>query len=140
MGRKIASNRNEDVATFVGVAPGGELPHSCLQHLIRMEPCIFAQQRTRERGTRSLTCQAARSQGFRCKKGGHQEREPPCFQSVCIGGGSTGQLHVNNARPEAKVPRLAPAPELLGKYKLVGRLTEFTGLKTPLRNPHAADP
>ena len=47
---KIAGNRNEDVPALSTVAPRGELTDSRLQHLIGMEPCIFAQQHTRESG------------------------------------------------------------------------------------------
>jgi hypothetical protein len=36
--------------TLVGVAPRREMSDARLQHLIGMEACIFAQQRTRERG------------------------------------------------------------------------------------------
>ena len=43
MGRQIAGNRDEDVPALVRVAPRAELPDSRLQHLIRMEACIFAQ-------------------------------------------------------------------------------------------------
>jgi hypothetical protein len=50
MGCQIAGNRDEDVPALVRVAPRAELPHSRFQHLIRMETCIFAQHRMRERG------------------------------------------------------------------------------------------
>ena len=60
MGCKIAGNRNEDVAAFVGVAPLSELPESRLQHLIGMEARIFAQQRIRERGDQRLRRMAER--------------------------------------------------------------------------------
>jgi len=46
VGCKIASDRNEDVAALVGVAPNSELPDSCIQHLISVEASIFAQHRT----------------------------------------------------------------------------------------------
>jgi hypothetical protein len=49
MGRKITSDRNEDVSPWVSIAPSGELTDTRLQHLVRMEACIFAQYRTRER-------------------------------------------------------------------------------------------
>ena len=54
VGRKIAGNRDENVPALVGVAPLGELPDARLQHLIGMEACIFAEQRTRERGDQRL--------------------------------------------------------------------------------------
>src|SRR5215471_19540393 len=66
MGREIAGNRNENMPALAGVAPRGGLPHSRLQHLIGMEACVFAQQRTRERGDQRLRRMA--------------EREMPCHQ------------------------------------------------------------
>src|SRR6266480_6232197 len=67
MGRQIAGNRDEDVPTLVRVAPRAELPDSRLQYLIRMEACIFAQRRMRERGDQRLRRMAA--------------REMPCHQA-----------------------------------------------------------
>jgi hypothetical protein len=49
MSGKIAGDRNEDVSPGVTIAPSGELTDTRLQHLVRMEACIFAQYRTRER-------------------------------------------------------------------------------------------
>ena len=46
--------------TLVGVAPRGELSNACLQHLMGMEGCIFAQQRTRERADYHLWRMAER--------------------------------------------------------------------------------
>src|SRR5438477_2665375 len=66
MGRQIAGNRDEDVLGLVRVASRAELPDSCLQHLIRMEACIFAQHRMRQRGDQRLRRMA--------------EREMPCHQ------------------------------------------------------------
>jgi hypothetical protein len=66
VGREIASNRDEDMPTLIGVTPGGELPDARLQHLIRMETGIFAQYRTGERGDQRLR--------------GMAERERPCDQ------------------------------------------------------------
>src|SRR5262245_66615354 len=60
MGRKIAGDRNEDVPALVTVAPRGGLADSRLQHLIGMEACIFAQQRTCERGDQRLRRMAQR--------------------------------------------------------------------------------
>ena len=60
MGGKIAGNRDEDVPALVRVAPRAELPNSRLQHLIRMEACIFAQHRMRERGDQRLRRMAER--------------------------------------------------------------------------------
>jgi hypothetical protein len=37
------------VSPLVSIAPSGELTDTRLQHLVRMEACIFAQYRTRER-------------------------------------------------------------------------------------------
>ena len=54
MSRKIAGSRNEDVSTFIGVAPGGELPDCRLQHLIDMKARIFAQHCMRECGDQRL--------------------------------------------------------------------------------------
>jgi hypothetical protein len=69
------------VPALVAVAPCGELPDSRLQHLIGMEACIFAQQRTRERGDQCVLaynfdpwrnrCNALQSNDFREKRGGH---------------------------------------------------------------------
>jgi hypothetical protein len=42
MGRKIASDCNEDLTANVSVAPLSELPNSRLQHLIGMEASVFA--------------------------------------------------------------------------------------------------
>ena len=67
MGRKIASDRDEDVPALVGVAPLSELPDSRLQHLIGMKTCIFAQHCMRERGDQRLRRMA--------------EREMPCHQA-----------------------------------------------------------
>src|SRR6059058_5058018 len=67
MDRQIAGNRDEDVPALVRVAPRAELPDSRLQHLIRMETCIFAQHRMRERGGQRLRRMA--------------EREMPCHQA-----------------------------------------------------------
>src|SRR4029077_16149358 len=67
MGRQIAGNRDEDMPALVRVAPRAELLHSRLQHLIRMEACIFAQHRMRERGDQRLRRMA--------------EREMPCHQA-----------------------------------------------------------
>ena len=67
MGRQIAGNRDEDVPALVRVAPRAELPDSRLQHLIRMETCILAQHRMRERGDQRLRRMA--------------EREMPCHQA-----------------------------------------------------------
>src|SRR6266581_4245364 len=67
MGRQIAGNRDEDVPALVRVAPRAELPDSRLQHLIRMETCIFAQHRMRERGDQRLRRMA--------------EREMPCHEA-----------------------------------------------------------
>ena len=36
-GCQIAGNRSENVPALIGVAPGGELPDPCLQHLVGME-------------------------------------------------------------------------------------------------------
>src|SRR6266436_9106809 len=68
MGRQIAGNCDEDVPALVRVAPRAELPDSRLQHLIRMEACIFAQHRMRERGDQRLRRMA--------------EREMPCH--LCV--------------------------------------------------------
>jgi hypothetical protein len=54
MSGKIAGDRNEDVSASVSIAPGGELPNACLQHLIGMEARIFAQHRMAERGDQGL--------------------------------------------------------------------------------------
>src|SRR2546430_14504715 len=67
MGRQIAGNRDEDVPALVRVAPRAEWPDSRFQHLIRMEACIFAQHRMRERGDQRLRRMA--------------EREMPCHQA-----------------------------------------------------------
>src|SRR5258707_15764601 len=67
MGRQIAGNRDEDVPALVRVAPRAELTDSRLQHLIRMEACIFAQHRMRERGDQRLRRMA--------------KREMPCHQA-----------------------------------------------------------
>jgi hypothetical protein len=50
MGGKIACDRNEDMSASVGIAPGSELTNACLQHLIGMEVCIFAQNGAGEGG------------------------------------------------------------------------------------------
>src|SRR5262245_50917357 len=67
MGREIAGNRDEDVPALVRVTPRPELPNSRLQHLIRMEACIFAQHRMRERDDQCLRRMA--------------ECEMPCHQA-----------------------------------------------------------
>src|SRR5438067_12407664 len=67
MGPQVAGNRDEDVPALVRVAPRAELPDSCLQHLIRMETCIFAQHRMRKRGDQRLRRMA--------------ECEMPCHQA-----------------------------------------------------------
>jgi hypothetical protein len=54
MGRKIAGDRNEHVSASVTITPGSELSNACLQHLIGMEACIFAQNRECERGDQCL--------------------------------------------------------------------------------------
>ena len=64
MGRQIAGNRDEDVPALVRITPRAVLPDARLQHLIRMETCIFAQHRMGERSDQRLRRMA--------------EREMPC--------------------------------------------------------------
>src|SRR6516164_7081260 len=66
MGRKIAGDRNEDVAALTTLAPRSELADSRLQHLVGVEARIFPQYSMRER----------RNQGLRRVA----EREVPCHQ------------------------------------------------------------
>src|SRR6516164_6653103 len=66
MGRKIAGDRNEDVAALTTLAPRSELADSRLQHLVGVEACIFPQYSMRER----------RNQGLRRVA----KREVPCHQ------------------------------------------------------------
>src|SRR5215470_6995879 len=66
MGRKIAGDRNEDVAALATFAPRSELADSRLQHLVGVEARIFPQYSMRER----------RNQGLRRVA----EREVPCHQ------------------------------------------------------------
>src|SRR6516164_7610783 len=69
MGRKIAGDRNEDVAALATLAPRGELADSRLQHLVGVEARIFPQYSMRKR----------RNQGLRRVA----EREVPCHQPCC---------------------------------------------------------
>src|SRR5690349_641115 len=54
MGRKIAGDRHKNVSAGVGIVPRSELSDSCLQYLVGVEACIFAQRGARERGDQCL--------------------------------------------------------------------------------------
>jgi hypothetical protein len=61
MGSEIARYGDEHASTRFDVAAFVELPDSGLQHLIRMEACIFAQDRVcerRDQGLRRMTTHA----------------------------------------------------------------------------------
>ena len=54
MGSEIAGDRDEDMPALVGITPLAELSHASVQHLVGMETCVLAQERSRQGGDQRL--------------------------------------------------------------------------------------
>src|SRR6516165_10983343 len=54
MRSEIAGDRDEDMPALVGITPLAELSHASVQHLVGMETCVLAQERSRQGGDQRL--------------------------------------------------------------------------------------